>query len=64
MRDDQISELFDTDLVRCWNLDEDGNAIEEDVVLAIPEIDVDYGDCYGMSMPFCGIPENGMGIPF
>ena len=64
MLDDQISELFDTDLVRLWDLDKEGNAIEKEVEIELPEIDVDYGDCYGMSMPFFGIPENGMGIPF
>ncbi len=48
MLEDQIAELFDTDLVRCWTLDEEGNAEEPEVEIILPEIEVDVGDCYGM----------------
>jgi hypothetical protein len=51
MLEEQVAELFDVELVRCWQLDEEGNAEEPEVEIVLPEIEVDYGDCYGMS---CG----------
>ena len=49
MLEEQVAELFDVELVRCWQLDEEGNAEEEEVSIEVPVIEVNiYGDsqCY------------------
>ena len=49
MLEDQVKELFDVDLVRLWKTDDDGNAIEEEVEIETPEIEVSVfgdGQCY------------------
>lgn len=40
MLEDQIAELFDVDLVRLWDVDDDGNAVEKDIEIETPEIEV------------------------
>lgn len=57
MLEEEIKALFDTDLVRCWNLDGEGNAIEEEVEIEEPEIEVSIlGDsqCYWFLFPELG----------
>ena len=49
MSEEMVREIFDVELVRCWALDEEGNAEEPEVEIEVPVIEVDYGDCYGMS---------------
>jgi len=49
MLEDQVKELFDVELVRLWSVDDEGNAIEEEVEIEVPEVEVViYGDsqCY------------------
>jgi hypothetical protein len=57
MLEEEIKALFDVELVRCWNLDGEGNAIEEEVEIEEPEIEVSIqGDsqCYWFLFPELG----------
>jgi hypothetical protein len=49
MSEEMVREIFDVELVRCWKLDDEGNAEEEEMVVEVPVIEVNiYGDsqCY------------------
>lgn len=61
MGEDQIAELFDVELVRCWKLDSAGNAIEKKVEIELPEIEVNiHGDGQSYTIEGCnGIVETG-----
>ena len=45
MNEEMIKEIFDVELVRLWRTDEEGNAIEKEVEIEVPEIEVNiFGD--------------------
>lgn len=54
MPEEVIEALFDVELVRLWQVDEEGNAVEEEIEIVVPIIEVDCGDCYGMTASLLG----------
>ncbi len=61
MDEETVKELFDTDLVRLWRTDEEGNAVEPPVDIEIPVLEVNVvGDGQDWAIIGCnGVVERG-----